>query len=65
MNKRKKQNETAKELGVSASYISAVLKGKKSCTKEIAQKLTKQYGVQFIKKVRTTETYIIEVKKNE
>ena len=42
-----KQKEVAKELGVSSSYISAILRGKRTINKDFAETLNKYFNIDF------------------
>jgi transcriptional regulator with XRE-family HTH domain len=41
----KRQNEIAKELGISKSYLSMILSGKRKCSPDLAEKLQKTVGI--------------------
>lgn len=55
-----KQTDIAKELGVSRSYISAVLKGKKKCNERIAEVLNKYYDLTWIEHTKVIKTYQVD-----
>ena len=55
------QKEIAKENGWSASYVSRILRGEKSCNKETMEILKKYYpDSKWIVKVRYCKTFEIE-----
>ena len=46
----KKQNEIAKELGISSSYLSMILRGKRKCPSDLVSKLQATPGIHRIVK---------------
>lgn len=61
-----KIKDVAKELGVTSSYISAVLKGKKPCSLSMANKLSKYYQLAFKEQTKVLRTFrVVRWDKND
>ena len=57
-----KIEDVAKKLNVSSSYISAILKGKKSCNIDMANKLKRYYDLKFEVQTKVLKTYKVSDK---